>query len=326
MPAFVNGAEQTPLPGVSMKYSFEAGANDPTRKVTQYYEMLGARGLWHNGWKVVTEHGPLSGPGINGGFQNDTWQLFHTDVDRSEAHDVAAQHPDIVEELKAMWYAEAGKYNVLPLNSYVMDDPAQLAEFFSRQYHVATPKTGRYTYYPGTSAVPEHSAANTHNRSFKVMAEVSLDDGQANGVIFAQGARFGGHSMFVKDGRLVYAYNFMGMEEQQVSAEMPHGGRHVLGVEFTREGMDADHQPIGTMKLHIDNQTVDHAQMRTMLIQYTLCGEGLCIGYDAGDAVSRDYQPRFDFTGGQIEEVVFDVADDTYQAVEGELAALMARD
>jgi arylsulfatase A-like enzyme len=144
MPKFVNGAEQTPLPGVSMRYSFDAEPDAPTEKVTQYYEMFGMRGLWHQGWKAVTEHGPMRG---GGGFENDTWQLFHTDEDRSEAHDVAAENPEKVEELKDLWLAEAGKYNVLPLNSYPMTGPG-IIEFFSRQYHVAVPKTGIYTYYP----------------------------------------------------------------------------------------------------------------------------------------------------------------------------------
>lgn len=113
MPNVVNGVEQTPLSGVSMRYTFDA--DGPTHKQTQYYEMMGHRGIWHEGWKAVTEHGPMSG---HGAFEADRWQLFHTDVDRSEARDVADQHPEKVEELKAIWHAEAEKYNVLPLNSY----------------------------------------------------------------------------------------------------------------------------------------------------------------------------------------------------------------
>src|SRR5262249_49431228 len=150
------------------------------------------------------------------------------------------------------WYAEAGKYDVLPLNDYNMGNPEELAEFFSRQYHVAQPKSGQYSYYPGTTEVPEHSAANTHNRSFKWLAEGSTGKGSECGV-FAQGARFGGHSMFVKDGKLQYSYNFLGMEEQSVSADVPEPGTHVFGVEFTKEGMDKTSSPTGTMKLYIDD-------------------------------------------------------------------------
>jgi arylsulfatase A-like enzyme len=232
MPRSVDGHEQTPLPGVSMKYSFDAAPDAPTAKVTQYYEMFGQRGLWHQGWKAVTEHGPLSG---HGGFENDTWQLFHTDTDRSEAHDMAAEHPAKLEELKALWYAEAGKYNVLPLNSYPMGGPGVI-EFISRQYHVSVPASGTYTYYPGTSEVPERSAANTHGRSYKILAPVRIDDPDAHGVIFAQGARFGGHALYLKDRKLHYVYNFLAMDEQRFTSGELSPGAYVFGVEFTKQG------------------------------------------------------------------------------------------
>ena len=114
MPDVVEGVRHTPLAGVSMRYSFD-DADAPTRKETQYYEMLSTRGLWHQGWKVSTEHGPMI---TKGAFDDDRWQLFHTDVDRSEAHDLAAEHPDKVTELSELWLAEAKKNNVLPLNDY----------------------------------------------------------------------------------------------------------------------------------------------------------------------------------------------------------------
>jgi arylsulfatase A-like enzyme len=111
-PDFVQGYEQTPLPGVSMKYSFDDAGTKTTKKV-QYYEMFGTHGLWAGGWKIVAERGPMIG---KGGFEHDTWQLFHTDEDRSEAHDLAGRHRDKVEQLVALWYVEAGKYDVLPLD------------------------------------------------------------------------------------------------------------------------------------------------------------------------------------------------------------------
>ena len=116
-PDYMLGYEQTPLPGVSMRYSFDQ-ADAPTAKKVQYYAMLGTRGLWSEGWKVVAERGPMIG---TGDFENDTWQLFHTDTDRSEAHDLADQHPDKVRQLVDLWYAEAGKYNVLPLDDRTLE-------------------------------------------------------------------------------------------------------------------------------------------------------------------------------------------------------------
>jgi len=323
MPKFVKGAEQTPLPGVSMKYSFDAAPDAPTQKVTQYYEMFGMRGLWHRGWKAVSVHGPQLGVG---GFEVDKWQLFHTDEDRAEAHDLAEQHPAKLEELKALWYAEAGKYNVLPLNSYSTAG-ANVVEYFEELYHVAPPASGRYIYYPGTAEVPEHSAANTHRVSFKVLAAVELTDADAQGVIFAQGSRFGGHALFIKDKKLHYVYNFLGIgEEQRFVSNGIKPGRYVFGVEFAKEKLGEYQEAHGTTKLYINDQVVAEGPMRTIALMYSLCGEGLCIGYDGGDAVSKEYKPKFSFTGGEIEQVVFDIVDDAYIDVERELAAAMARD
>ena len=263
---------------------------------------------------------------MNGGdFLNDKWQLFHTDEDRSEAHDLADEHPDKVEELKALWYAEAGRYNVLPLNSYMMSGP-KVIEFFRRQYHVAVPKTGQCVYCPGTSQVPEHSAANTHISSFKILADVDIAD-ETQGVIFAQGSRHGGHTMFIKDGKLHHSYNFLGVgDEQTFTAELPPAGRHIFGINFDRKGVDEVDQPYGVTTLYVDDQSVAEGPMKVMAVQFSLCGEGLCIGYDGGDAVSREYEHGFGFTGGEIHQVVFDVADEPYGNVETRLAALLARD
>ncbi|MCI0636246.1 MAG: arylsulfatase, partial [Actinobacteria bacterium] len=313
----VNGVKQSQLPGVSMKYSFDQ-PDAPTTKETQYYEMLGTRGIWHKGWKASAEHGPV--PIDLGNFDQDRWQLFHVDEDRAEAHDLADQHPEKVEELKALWLEEAKRYDVLPLNDL------GILEFIKLEYRVAVPPSGQYTYYPGTTEVPEQSAASTHGRSFKILAEVELT-GDSQGVIFAQGSRFGGYTMFVKDGQLTFVYNFLGIPpEQRLSAPAPPPGKHVLGVEFAKEEQGEHGESHGTMTLHIDEAAVEEGAFRTQTGRYALCGEGLCIGYDSGDAVSSEYTPKFPFTGGRVIKVVFDVADDAYVDVERDLAAVMARD
>ncbi|MEV6969111.1 arylsulfatase [Hamadaea sp. NPDC051192] len=321
MPDVVNGVEQTPLAGVSMRYSFD-GADAPTHKETQYYEMFGNRGIWHDGWKAVTEHGPTLGKGA---FDKDRWQLFHTDVDRSEAHDLAAEHPEKVKELAALWLEEAKRNNVLPLNDLAVVGK-DLQKFLELEFHIPVPPSGQYIYYPGTSEVPERSAANVHAVSYKVLAEIDVAD-HAEGVIFAAGSRFGGHSLFIKDGTLTYAYNFLGIPpETRISAPAPGPGKHIVGVEFTKERTGERMESYGPCKLYIDDQVVAEQELRTMTGHFALCGEGLCIGYDGGDAVSSEYTPRFEFTGGEIVKVVFDVADDAYVDVEQHLAAAMARD
>jgi len=143
----------------------------------------------------------------------------------------------------------------------------------------------------------------------------------------AQGSRFGGHSLFVKDGAVTYVFNFLGIPpEQRLSAPAPKSGRHVIGVEFVKDRMGENFEPIGTATLHIDDEAVAEDEIRTIAAFYALCGEGLCIGYDSGDAVSSEYTPTFEWTGGEIIKVVFDVADDAYVDVERHLAAAMARD
>jgi arylsulfatase A-like enzyme len=324
-PETYNGVRQNPLAGVSMRYSFDAAPDGPTRKETQYYEMLGSRGIWHQGWKAVAEHGPTSGMS---NFDKDRWQLFHTDVDRSEAHDLSAEQPDKVEELKALWMREAEANHVLPLNDLqIFGNPKDFETFVGMEFHIPVPPSGQYVYYPGTTEVPERSAANTHGVSYKVLAEVDLTP-QSEGVIFAHGSRFGGHALYIKDGQLTYVYNFLGIPPQtRIAAPAPPSGKHIVGVEFTKERMGEHREGIGPLKLYIDDQLVAQDEIRTVLGHFSLCGEGLCIGYDSADAVSSEYAgSRFAFTGGEIAKVVFDIADDAYVDVEAHFAAAMARD
>jgi arylsulfatase len=317
-PDVVNGVKQHPLSGVSMKYSFD-DADAPTRKETQYYEMLGSRGIWHKGWKAVAEHGPTSGIG---NFDKDQWRLFHTDEDRSEMYDLADENPAKVRQMVELWLDEAKKNNVLPLNDMT---PIQLATS-GILYRVPVPPSGQYTYYPGTSEVPEALAANTHGNSYRILAEVEFAAG-TEGVIFAQGSRFGGHALFVKGGNLYYVMNFLGIPpEQQIVAPAPKSGSHIVGVDFTKDRVGEYGEAHGTCRLYIDEDAVAEHEIRTVTAMYALCGEGLCIGYDSGDAVSKEYKPKFEFTGGRIVKVVFDVADDAYVDVERLLEAAMARD
>jgi arylsulfatase A-like enzyme len=325
LPAQYNGVEQRPLDGVSMRYTFDSGPDVPTEKKTQYYEMFGQRAIWHEGWKAATVHGPMSG---SGAFDQDQWQLFHTDIDRSESQDLASEHPEKLEELKALWMEEARDNHVLPLNDLqVIGNPKDLETFIEMEFHLPVSPTGQYTYYPGTSEIPERSAANTHGVSYKVLAEVELTP-NSEGVIFAHGSRFGGHSLFIKDGQVVYVYNFLGVPPiYRVTAPAPTSGKHIIGVEFTKTGMGEHREGVGPLALHIDEEKVAETEIRTVLGHFSLCGEGLCIGYDSGDAVAADYAgSRFDFTGGEIAKVVFDIADDAYVDLETHLAAAMSRD
>ena len=315
-PNEVDGVKQEPLVGVSMRYSFD-DAKAPTRKEIQYYEMLSTRGIWHKGWKAAAEHGPLLDKGQ---FDDDRWQLFHVDEDRAEAHDLADKHPEKVKELAALWLSEAKKYNVLPLNDLGVTGIHEL------EYKAAKPASGRYVYYPGTTEIPEASAARTLGNTFKILAEVEFT-GDSQGVIVSQGSRFGGYSLFVKGGKLVFIYNFLGIPpEQRLACDAPKLGKHIVGVEFIKDKIGKNHEALGRMTLYVDENVAGSADFRIQTGHYALAGEGLAIGYDSGDAVSAAYKPRFAFAGGRIVKVIYDVADDVYIDLERKLAAAMARD
>lgn len=315
-PDEVDGVKQEPLVGVSMRYSFD-DADVPTKKETQYYEMLSTRGIWHKGWKAATEHGPLID---RGRFDQDRWQLFNTDRDRAEANDLAREHPDKVKELAALWLKEAERYSVLPLNDL------GIVDLHALEYKAAKPASGRYVYYPGTTEIPEASAARTLGNTFKIFAEVEFT-GDTQGVIVSQGSRFGGYSMFVTGGKLNFIYNFLGIPpEQRLSCDIPKVGKHIVGVEFIKDSIGKNHEALGRMTLYVDEEVADAGSFRVQTGHYALAGEGLAVGYDSGDPVCGDYKPRFPFTGGRIIKVVYDVADDVYLDLERKFAAAMARD
>ena len=169
--------------------------------------MLGSRGIWHDGWKAVTTHPTVSGWSH---FNDDTWELYHTDTDRSELHDLAAEHPDKLRELINLWFAEAGANGAFPL-----DDRSPIEIITTPRPTLASPRN-RYVYFPDTAEVPETQAVNIRNRSFSIGALVDIPAPGAEGVLFAHGARFGGHALYVKDNRLHYVNNFVGLVEQKI--------------------------------------------------------------------------------------------------------------
>jgi arylsulfatase len=319
MPDEVLGYAQTELPGVSMKYSF--AEDGPTRKVVQYYEMMGTRALWHQGWHVVAQRAPQQGA-TAADYVNETWELYHSDEDRAEAHDLAGQYPDKVKELVNLWYVEAGKYDVLPL------DNRSIAELVRDMPVQDIPEGGIYRYYPDTLPVPEFNAAELRGRSYKILAQVEITDADAEGVIIANGARFGGHSLFVKDHRLWYAYNFLGIppEQQVTSPDEITVGPHVLGAEFAKESVGEHGEAIGTVTLYVDDVAVAKAPWKTQPGHFALCGEGLTVGRDSSDPVSKEYGPPFAFSGGRIREVQIAIGDDQYVDLERDFRAAMSRD
>jgi arylsulfatase A-like enzyme len=319
MPKVYHGVEQFPLSGVSMKYTFDAAPDAPTHKHRQYYAMLGTRGIWEDGWFASALHAPITGKGH---FDQDQWQLYHVDVDRSESQDLAKQYSDKLKSLIAAWNEEARKNLVLPL-----DDRTALEQLGIPRPSEEPPRD-RYIYYPDTAPVPEGVAVNVRNRSFKILANVEIAEPDAAGVIFAHGSRFGGHTLFIKDHKLHYVYNFLGIPPEQhfVSSEELKPGKYTFGMEFTKQSNGPHGESVGSMKLYVNDNVVAEGPMKTQPGKFTLSGDGLCVGYDSGDAVSKEYTTPGKFHGGTIQGVGVTVEKASYVDLEKEAQRALMRD
>ncbi len=317
MPKTYRGVTQYPLNGVSMRYSFD-DANAKTQKEVQYYTMLGTRGIWKDGWKAAALHAPLSGAGH---FDQDRWDLYHVDVDRSESNNVAKQNPEKLKDLIDAWFKEAEKNFVLPL------DDRSAVELLGLERPTTEPKRTRFIYYPDTSPVPESVGVNIRGRSYKIVADVKVTS-DSSGVIFAHGSRFGGHALFIRERKLYYVYNFLGIKPEQrfVSKGQLTPGKHTVGMTFVREKSGKYGESIGKTQLYIDEEVVAAGPMKTQPGHFSLSGDGICVGYDSEDRVTEEYKAPNPFTDGTIIGVAVDVGEDVYLDLEKEAAAAMSRD
>jgi arylsulfatase len=311
-PTVYKGVPQYPMSGVSMKYTFNATPDAPTMKKRQYFAMLGTRAIWEDGWKAVAMHAPLTS---KGNFDKDEWELYHVAVDRSESRNLAKENPEKLKQMIAAWFDEADKNLVLPL------DDRTAVEQLGIERPSEEEVRERYMYYPHTAPVPEGVAVNVRGRSFKILADIDIKDpATASGVIFAHGSRFGGHALFVKGKKLYYVYNFLGIQPEQkfVSAVELKPGKQVVGMEFIRESTGKNGEQIGKMNLYINDKIVASGPMRTQPGKFTLSGDGLCVGYDSGDAVSKEYKTPGEFKGGKIVGVGVTVEKTQYLDLEKE--------
>jgi arylsulfatase A-like enzyme len=312
MPKVYRGVEQYPLSGISMCYTFDAKPDAPTKKHRQYYSMLGTRAIWEDGWKAVALHAPLTG---RGNFEKDEWQLYHVDEDLSESQDLSKKYPDKVEAMKKDWLDEAEKNLALPLNDM------SAFQALNIEKPTGEPPRDRYIYFPGTAPVPEAVAVNVRGRSFKIISEIEITDKNCSGVIFAHGSRFGGHTLFIKDQKLYYVYNFLGIKPEQefISSLTLKPGKYTVGVEFIKEKSGQYQESIGKVKLYINDKVVAEGPLRTQAGKFTLSGDGLCVGYDSGDAVSQQYKTPGNFRNGTISYVCITVEKTDYLGFEQEI-------
>ena len=313
-PATINGYLQSPVEGES----FAAALTDPSvpGKSTQFYTMLGQRSIYHEGWLASTVHPPLSSWG---NFAGDEWELFNLEVDRSQSNNLAAENPEKVEELKALWFYYAGIYNGLPL-----DDRSALEQVLSERPRGA-PVRDQYIYYPNSADVPESAGPAIPGRSYKIAAGVTIDSSDAEGVIWAAGGVPGGHSLYVKDHRLRYTFNWIGSVLQDVVADVDLApGDHVLVAEFAASGPSSNPDMPGAeglLTLYVDDVQVGQETIITQPGYFCLTGDGICVGRDSSSAVTPEYQAPFAFTGGTIDRVVVDLSGEAYVDHEAKVRA-----
>jgi arylsulfatase A-like enzyme len=320
-PDVVKGVTQTPIQGVSMRYSFDAPSL-PSERHTQFYSMLGTRAIYHDDWKAVTTHPAIGGWGH---FGKDTWELYHSRIDRAEIHDLAAENPDKVNELIGMWFYEAGINHAFPL-----DDRTSLEITTTPRPQLAPPRQ-RYIYQPRGAEVPESVAVNVRKRSYTIAAHVDIPEADAaHGVLFAHGSRFGGHSLYIKDNRLVYVYNFVGLDEQRVVAtkDIPTGTNLLLSASFDKTGEQPKNVAQGILSLYYGEHKVGEGHIQTQPGKFAIAGEGLNVGRDGGAPVTSDYpgQAPWAFTGGTLHHVAVDVSGEPYVDLEREAVAMFARE
>jgi arylsulfatase A-like enzyme len=298
VPEEYHGVEQQPMDGVSMIYAFN-DADAPNRKERQYYEMFGNRAIWVDGWKAVTLHANRMPWDVNVvlPFDQDEWELYHVANDFSESTNVAEQNPQKLAELIEIFDEEAWKYNVYPL----YDD--MIARLGAQQDRLFGEQTEFIYYAPGAVRIAEKSSAPVKNRAHTIETNIDLQ-GDEEGVIVAVGGMTGGYSMFIKDNKLYYDYNFLdGVHYVLESPPLPTGPTD-LKFNFILT------QPFGgTGELFVNGQKVDEVEMPQMHISTYSLAETFDVGMDTGTQVSAMYTDPFEFTG-LIDRVIFNVSDD----------------
>ncbi len=316
-PSSIKGVTQSHFDGISMSYTFDDSKAN-SKRTTQYYAMLGTRAIYHDGWKAVSRHGPISGTGH---FNDVEWELYHVAEDRTEINNLAKKYPDKVKELINLWFLEAGKNDVLPL-----DDRGAL-EILSIERPLLSEQRDCYMYYPESSGIPESVAVSIRGRSFSIGVGLKDVKKDAQGVIFSMGSRFGGHVLFVEDHKLTYVYNFLGIEEQCFIADKPLPTGDVrVAVIFKKNNKKGKGYTEGNLELRINGKSAVKGKMRTQLGKFGLSGSLLRVGTDGPEGVSKDYKAPFAFEEGKIKFVAFDVSGRPELDLKRDFMALMARD
>jgi len=303
-PRFVNGVEQDPLEGVSMRYSFDDGDADE-RHSTQYFEILCNRGIYHEGWTAVTKHRTPWAPPTEKlpAFDDDVWELY-ADTDWTQSENLAEKMPEKLHELQRLFLLEAARYKVLPLDDRVFEklnpDTAGRPVLVSGTTQLL---------FPGMGRLLENCVLSIKNKSHAVTAKIGVPAAGAEGVIICQGANIGGWSLYAHEGKIKYCYNYGGFGNTFIeSAEKLTAGEHQVRMEFAYNGGGLGKG--GTVSLFVDGKQVAEGRLKATLANIYSADDGLDVGEDSGAPVSPDYGPVDNGFSGEISGVQLSIADD----------------
>lgn len=301
-PEVLNGTRQKPIEGVSFLRSF-TDQDAPETRTTQYFELGTNRAIYHDGWVAASR---ISAPWKPAGPDVDPlavkWELYHVASDFSQAEDVAARHPEKVKELEALFWQEAEKYNVLPLDWRGVE---RLNNELQGRPSLAGKRT-RFTYFPGQVGLPDGACPPLLNKSFALAADVDIPEGGAEGMIVTQGGLTGGYGLYLRDGKAHFVYNLLALERFTITSEPLPKGKVALGVEVAYEGRPGEMGQPAAVTLTANGKKVGAGRLPRTIPNKISLGEGLDVGTDLGSAVDFTYQLPFTFTG-KIDKVTIEL-------------------
>jgi arylsulfatase len=301
-PLSVDGIRQDPIEGVSMLYSFD-DAKAAERHETQYFEIMGNRAIYHKGWSAVTKHYTPWIMGPRPALDDDVWELYDTNQDWSQSKDLSREMPKKLHELQRLWLIEAVRYKVLPLDDRMMEK-------------INPDTAGRPVLLKGTTQLlfggmghlSENCVLNVKNKSHSVTAQIVVPEKGAEGVIIAQGADIGGWSLYAKDGKLKYCYNWGGFKHFIIegATKIPAGERQVR-MEFAYAGGGLGKG--GKVTLYLDGKKDGGGDVGATLAMIFSADDGCDVGKDGGSAVSPDYRAGDNAFNGKVKGVQIAIAD-----------------
>jgi len=302
-PKVVNGTAQVPIEGVSMNYTFDNAKADSRHKV-QYFEMIGNRAIYADGWFAGTIHKAPWEAKPRAALLDDKWELYDTRNDFSLANDLAATNPAKVKEMQDIFMKEAVKYRVLPIDDRSIE---RLNAKLAGRPDLMGDRTS-LTLHAGMTGMSENAFINVKNRSLTIAADVEIPAGGASGVILAQGGRFGGWSLYMKDGKPVYAYNFLGLERFTIAAKDPvPAGKAKIRFEFAYDGGGLAKGGLGTIFVN-DKKVAEGRIERTQPMAFSL-DDAADVGMDEGTPVTEEYKSSDSAFIGKILKVTVDVKE-----------------